>query len=770
MARLSATPALLLLVALGGAAAGFGLGMSFGGPAPALAGERSDSFTGRRADGDAGDRSAEDASLVRPEEGPVERGGSTRVVDAPSVSRTTIDRAVSRTAAPAVELPSGEGVIRGVARDRDGKPIPGVEVVLTPPQDRQPARKSSESMGADDRTLTLEETLERAAQKWARKEGAARRSTSGDDGTFALEGLPDRPFRVRGEAEGWRFRVDGPSLVSPGAEVVLVGRPTSVFELRLTRSSGPAVTEAYVNVGSSWLEWSAEDPFVHVTSRNLNVSVLAEPFAAHEVGERLYGRWVSPSVPVSVAPDGSTVVEIELEPNCVLAGRVEGPRYGSSSVFALPLREGERFDPSMKINGGSSAGGSSGLYAISGLLPGRYAVGIKDDQDDTAVHHEIVELVDGLNRVDLVKGDVDMSRCVSVLSLAPDGSRLESVSYGFEWTRGDDDRDTEGVRVFRDIEGRDLVDLDNFYSFDIDDWPAGTRMWIYASCSGYGRATAPYEPGQREAVLRFEAPCELKVQIEGDFRAGGYTVAVYDASKGEEDRPRLKSARQGRSGARISRAGVAHFRGLAPGPVEVRLERSVRWWGRGLEVDSAELTLSGADHQVTLTAAALADLSVVVTPIEKDRDLSLVVPDPTDDDGERYVGWTQCNESGRAEFKGLPAGSYVLVDQKSGARLEVTAPSAEITWDLSDYRMELTVSVYTRDGKLSEWGFQGGDVILAMDGDPIAEEEDILDRLADEGVTLTVRRGEETLEIKVPRYPRSERRASKLGGDFYIDS
>lgn len=767
----NSSPALLLFVALAGAAVGLGLGLLLGGDdGPAVhAAERDDDARAASVPDDARPAFGEEG-LVRPLDGPVERGGEGAATSATGVRQATMDRAVRRTAAPSVEIESGTGVLRGVTTGRDGQPVPGVTVVLTPPQSRETRGKSSDSLRPGERTLTLEETLEREAARWAKKEGASRSVVSGEDGTFVIEGLPEeRTFRIKAEAEGWRFRADGPSLVAPGDRVTMIGRPTSVFTLRLTTTTGVPVTEALVNLSGRWYEWSADDPLVSVTRRQVRVSAIAEPFEPHEVGESLVGRWASVEVPVDVAPDGSTVVDLELEPNCIVAGRVEGPRHGNSGVFALPLRPGERFDPTVKVQNARTGGGYSGLYLITGLLPGRHAIGIRDDETSMPISHEIVELVDGLNRVDLVKGEIDRSRCVSVLALGPDGTRLDSVNYGFEWTRDGGERDTEGVRTFDDVEGRDLVSLDNFYSFDIDDWPSGTKMWLYGTCTGYGKVSVPFQIGMAEATLQFEPPCELSVSIDGDYQAGGYSIVVYDASQDTEDPSRLATARQTGRGTRISRSGTVRFRGLAPGPVTVRLERAVRWWGRGLEIDSAAVTLTGRDHQVSLTAATLTDLSVVVTPYEKDRDLSLIVLDETADDGERYVSWAECSEAGRATFRMLPAGEYVLIDRRSGARLDVTLPSPQVTWDLSDYQMEVTVSVSKRDGMLGQWGFQGGDVVTLLDGEALEDDDAILDRLAESSATVTVRRGEQTLELKLPRYPRSERKANPLGGRFFLD-
>jgi len=711
------------------------------------------------------------SALVAPTDSQA-RPGTARAESLQPVPDSVLNRGISRTAAPAVNVAEGDGRIDGVVLDRNGAPIPGVTVFLVPPKAGvNSTRKASESLGSSQRTRPLDEVLEQAAKDWARSEGLARRTETNSKGEFLIEGLPAREFTIRAEAEGWRFQVDGPSLVRPGRSVKLEGKPLMSFTLELVASTGASIRKAVINLdggSKGWLEWSAENPVVRSTSARVNVSAVAELYDDLCTNYRVVGGLRSQSVPLHIAEDGSTTLTLELEPDCVLTGRMDGSRHGFTNVFAVQLRDGERFDPTVELKGQRETNGRSGVYVLYNLLPGRYAVGITAN-DDEVMDHQIIDIVDGLNRLDLVRRELDPSRCVAVRAFAPNGARLEDVNYGFEWTRDGENRGAEGVRTFRDVGGVDMVDLDNFYSFDIDSWPDGTTMYLYASCTGFGKKVVPYRLGQRDAEIRFEAPCELEVAIRGDIAGGGYAISVYEADDESEYPSQLGSARQDRGNLRISRAGVARFRGLAPGRVTVKLERTMRWWGSGIPMGEQTLTLTGDEHRVEFQAPKLSDLTVVIAPAEEDRSVSLMVSDPKADNGERSVMWSETNAEGRCVFRSIPPGAYTALDSKTGARLEVTVPSPEIRWDLTGVSAQVLVTISRLDGRLADWGFKGGDVILSMDGEPLKESGDILKHLHSNGATLKVKRGEEELSIEVPIYPRSVRKEQPLGGGFYID-
>lgn len=696
---------------------------------------------------------------------------------APSViernaSPDRIQRVASGVKPKLRSLPVGDGEIRGKVETRDGKPLPDVSIFLVPPRSAaQAVRRASEATALKQRTRTLEETLEAAAKSWAKSEGLAQETKTGADGSFVFTDVPDRVFEVRAQAEGWTFTSKTTKLLRPGSHALLVGKAMPAFTLQLTSADGSPIDRALVSVNAGvdgWMEWTKEDPVVRVTRHQFSVRAIADVYELplrYPIASRLVSQWL----PVDIASDDAKVVTLELEPTCVLFGTMTGDQHGKSSVYVQELRPGETFDPSARLSGHRETSGRSGAFVFTELAPGRHAVGILGE-DDTALDHRVIEVIYGLNEIALEKQPIDRTNCVVAKAFTPQGERAENVRYGFEWTRNGSDPSSEGVSTFRDVDGVDLVDLKNFYSFDIEDWPSGTEMFMTARTSAYGKARVPFTQGQREASFRFEVPCELEVAITGSIQGGGYTVTVYDDSV-ETDSPRqLRSARQGTRGGdtKINSSGIVRFHGLSPGPVTVKLERTMRWWGSGIVIEEQDIALSGREHRVDFQAASMNDVALVITPTKKPRSIQLMVRDEKATDGERFVMWGTSNAEGLVTLRSLPAGEYVAVDQKTGARLEVTAPCSLLRWDLSEYATKISVSISRQDGRLTEWGFLGGDVVSALNGERIEESGDILEHLHGSKATLTVERGESTVDIEVPRYPRETRKASPLGGRFFI--
>lgn len=763
----SSTPAQLFGLVLVAGIAGFATGFFVRG--------------GDRAPVRASGPSTGDVTVVRAGSAPVARDERFADVERPGTARSSgpsalqrdasdarIEAAVSSVAVPDVQLPSGDGVIRGKIETRDGEPVSEVSVFLVPPRPSvDVARSASMAMTDELRTRTLEETLADAAKRWSESEGLARETTTLGDGTFAFAKVPDRAFEVRAQRDGWIFERKTPQLVVPEEEVRFEAREMPSFELRLVASDGSAIDEALVAGGNvdGWMAWSRADPTVRVDEMPTQVRAVADVYEL-PVRYPVCSRLVSQSRPVT---EETRSITLELEPTCVLAGTLSGDQHGRNLVFALQLREGASFDPTARLVGHESYWGSSGAFAFAELMPGRYAVGIVGD-DDVPASHRIIEIGFGLNEIDLDKEEYDRSECIAVTTLTPSGKRARNPSYGLEWTREGSDPEREWLQTFTDIDGVDLVNLANLYSLDLDDIPAGTKIWLWATSSGYGKTRVPFSPGTREATLRFEDPCELEVAILGDIRGGGYTVVVQDLLLDRDDPPQLARATQKGSGGqtKINARGIVRFYGLRPGPVAVKLQRSMRWYGNGIPIEEAEVVLSGHEHRVEFQAQEMHDVQVTVTPTTKVRSVQLKIADEEASDGERNVMWSRSTDDGRLTFAALPPGEYTMIDSNTGARMDFSAPCPPIQWDLTGYVVRVSVSVSRQDGRLVEWGLMGGDEVTALNGKGIEEVEDILEHLHDAGATLTVERGGETLEIEVPRYPRDTRNANPLGGRFYI--
>ncbi|MEM8711746.1 MAG: hypothetical protein AAGG01_12395 [Planctomycetota bacterium] len=785
MIRLSA-PALLGVVAAS-AAAGFAFGWiagpaatpvaaseSFMLPATMAAAAAEESQTGGLADGSSASLASVDARANDARDRG-HRSASDPLTRTPhEVPESFLNRAVRRVEAPDVEIPRGTAIVRGRVTTREGDPMPGVEVVATPAQPNVRASRPGTDARGNRARLDLEEVLEKAAKDWARGQGRSVTTRTGADGGFQIEGLADLSYLIRAQGEGLHFTVRENGLLnpvrSPDARVLLEAEPLQRIEVRVVGVDGAPVDEAIVLAAGERLEWTSEEPYLYVQSKQFNVRAMAEPFAIG-VG-RSATRLSSDQVPVDVIADPDKVITLELRAACSVSGRIVGERVTTESwqsIYAVPLRPDEAFDDTLPAPDEIDTNARQDVFLFADLQPGRYAICLVG-AGGIPVDHEIVEVGPGLTEITLEREVYDPSKYIAVRALSPRGTAVESFWARFEYQETGSEVDSDWMRSRALPDGTKLLDVTEFDEFDYDAWPAGAKAWIVGSSEVYGQVRVPVTSGQREVTVQFEEPCQLTVQLEGEIGMGGFVVKVMDAGTEHTEPPQITQATQraSRGRPRIDASGRVHFRALSPGPVIVTLSQANYWWGEGNEIARAELTLSGADHQVSLDVPPVSDLEVLLIPCDERHYLELVT---TDEDGEEHeVASTQTTEDGRAIFRGLPPGEYEIQDGKTGAKVKAMVPGPEVRIDLEEHVTKLTVSVNKLDGKLAEWGLAGGDLIVAIDGMKIEDRSMLMDLMHKDEVTVTVERGEETLELTLPRYPRETRDGNPLGGWIYIDS
>ena len=776
MTRLAA-PALLGIVAIS-ALAGFGAGFLMGqSPSTVSASENRPLALGP-AEKSAADRplAVEDDLVgvagMAPRSGDQGRALSPSEQLAPPTSM--LNAAVRRTQAPAVNLATGTAVIAGVVTTKEGDPVPDVEVLALPLTPGMKTRRKSSDPKVSTSRRDLSEVLDKAAEEWAETEGAARSAVTGPDGKFRIEGLVDLDFRVRAQREGYSFNTREFSVVNPVEQPDAIAKIEAEalvsVRVNVVDINGVPLESAIVSVDRVRLDWSAEDPLVYSTSEQFAVQAHAEPITTPSGGR--IARQVSESVNVDAMADPDRVVTLTLEAACIVTGSIVGEKVKSNdwqAVYAIPLRPDEAFDDTVPQSDDIETYASEDSFAFGDLMPGRYAICLIGP-GNMAVDHEILEVKPGVVDITLDREVFDASKYLVVRAISPRGTNVERCSPRLEYQKEGGEISEAWLGSSSMPDGSKLLNVVDFTEFDYDMWPSGTKAWVVVTSSVYGRVRVPLSSGQREAVAQFVEPCELTVRLDGDFSMGGFSIRIKEGGTDRTEPPQIATARQGRgrSGARIDSRGVAKFRALSPGPIIVSLSQAGYWWSGGQELAEEELVLTGSEHDVTLKVPDVSPLEILVTPCSERRYLSLTTKD---EDGEEHnVGWMNTTEDGRATFRGLPAGDYEVLDQKSGAKLVATVPGPELRIDLSEHITKLQISVNKLDGKLAEWGLSGGDLIVAVDGEPIEDRETLLDALHSDDVTVTVERGEDTLDVELTRYPRKTREGNPLGGWISIYS
>lgn len=682
---------------------------------------------------------------------------------------SAVDAAIRRTKAPEVDAATGNGVISGVVTNKAGKPVAGVEVHATPARAGMRTERAASERQVSRSRRDLEEVLADTAKEWAEGEGRAVSALSGADGTFRIEHLADLDFRVRAQAEGYSFTVRECGVVNPvqqpDAEVKIEGRALVGIRVSVVDENGAPRAKAIVVANGDRLEWTAEDPVVYSTAKQFQLQAFADPLASASQRNRA-ARFISEAVYVDAVAEPDRVVTLTLEAACIVTGRVLGENVTGTSwqgVYAVPVRPDEPFDATVPQPDDIQTYAQEGVFTFQDLRPGRYAICLIGS-NNVPVDHEMIEVGPGLTELTLDREAHDASRYIRVHALSPRGTDVESYDVRLEYQKEGSEVSQWWMGRATMPDGTRLLDVSEFTEFDYDAWPSGCKAWAVASSSVYGKVSVPLSSAQRDVTIQFLEACELTVRLEGDISMGGFRIRILEDGTDRTEPPQLSQASQGnrRGGPRIDARGVAHFRALSPGPVIVELAQTGRWWGEGRELARQEIVLSGSDHQISMEAPPVGDLEVHLTPCSEPRYLYLVIEE--DDGAKKNIGWINTTEDGRAVFRGLPAGEYTVKDSKSGASAKATVPGPELRIDLAEHVTKLSVSVTKLDGRLTEWGLVGGDLIVAIDGVPIDEVGTLMDRLHSDGVTVTVERGEETLEIEIPRYPRKTREGNPLGG------
>lgn len=684
------------------------------------------------------------------------------------LAQREIEQALSRTAAPEfAAAPTGTGVIAGRIVDADDQPLAGVRVALHRDVSRRiDAAESGSRMPTSEDGVDLDTALRLAAEDWARTHGGDRTVVTGSDGRFRFDALSDCPFRLEPALEGWSFEAEDEKHVWAGDEdVVFTGTRLARLRLELFASGGRVVDEALVSVRHGrdrrQVRWTPDDPYVLFPGGVTRIQARADIFEGRAPNEDgILAGLVSEEIRTSARPGVDVTERLELFPVAVLWGRVLGDDRIVRPIFAEPLDDGETFDPELGLEDADSHYPNGGSF-IFRLTPGRYAVGVYGEENEPT-DWQVVEVAQGWNEIELERSPADLSRTIRVTPLADDGLRLDDVNYRFEWTVDDGETKSEGMGVHRDVDGVDLIEFDNFGSFDIEDWPAGTRMWLVGQHVSFAEARVPYAQGQTEATLNFVAPTQLFMTLGGFEPGRRVSVEVRLAPKNAADDGRvLAHAAPEHGSPRISPDGRIHFRNLPLGLVEIRLlGGGQHWWGGGAEILRRDLTLTEDDNHLTIDLPALHNLTLEITPEAKHRYLELFPADDPDADTIMAVGV----EDGRARFRGLPAGSYIVKDALTSARLEVSLPTGTVHWDLSNELLAVTITVSDREGWLASQGLEGGDVVTAVDGEPLDPEGEFLDVLRKSAHTLTVLRGDTTVQLEVDRLEIETSDWDRIGG------
>lgn len=751
---------LVLGIALGGAL-GFVLGSSAG-SASSEAGLSSPDEPATRALEPEGPSAESAGADLAEAAAPESRGSSESPAPRldPRVSAAARSAASRIDASGGAEAPRHEGVIEGTLKDELGQPIVGAAVLsrgLSPRSQGEVTGSATDSLGRGWREPgSLEDELERYAQRRARERAALRPVPTDEDGRFRLEGLEPGVHLIQAVAEG--YHVEAP-LAKTGGFVAMIGNRVGEFRIDVIGADGRPLEEATVMVlDSSDREtaksWTREQPVVRLTRRSARLRVLAGRVLAYSYGKHTAAE-ASPARLVDLDVDGEGPHVFTLEPQDQLRVQVEDPTSEGPAMTAWvkfrKVDEDGRPKEMFKDQ-------QFGPFVALAPEPGSYELTAGRSSGDPEVT-EVVEIVPGMNEVTLALPELDSSRFLIARCRTIDGKAVSRVSFSYRIHEEDGGISSSGIPFTQRSPGEYWVDVSRLRQ-RIEG--KKVEVWLDAKSARYGSVSERCEIGGGPVEFRFSVPCDLTIQLA---RAGRrrFRVDVKPVLEGGQ-----KNSFSYGSGSKVIGAnGSIEYGHLQPGKVEVFLYlASDDLWPKPL--NSVETTVPSGPHVLTITAPELHELVVHAPDMEEGAPINI-----SRFDGESnwmFVTGSSLDGALRARFADLVPGQYQIASRSptKSRIMQVEVPCGEVQFEdmvVRGYRVSSVVS-----GKLAERaGLLDGDLILSVAGCS-ASEHNFVQRfwleLTDGATELTIERDGKAMTVTIGAIPEEVEAWSVFGASI----
>jgi len=412
---------------------------------------------------------------------------------------------------PKLDAPTGSGRITGVVRDAQGAPIAGVWIVAN---GHGPGWSHQYERGGDPPAERVIEDLIREEvqhELWSRE--VRRTATSGVEGRFTIERVPDLSYSVEGYKRGYAFESDDAWEARPGSEVHFTGTPQVRLKVKLDGFTPKLDDDLRIEWTrfennsartSSAERWSPERPWVTlgVGEYRLQAKVRrGEVFGASEA-QRV----------TLVAGQNPTPLHLPIRFAATIRVRISTPPgFADNKISVSAQRLGARGE----AIGRPETDRATAPLVIPGLEPGTYEVTAAWVADRSGGTTKRVEVGGGISEVELELEAPDPKKWIVLRVEGADGEVLQDARYGQKFSAGTGDGHGSGMLdVIHHQDGRCfLAPLDT-------DGMSGT-FEVDVSHKDYGRLTRAVVPSAEDpVVIRFAAPAFVDATVSGYAAAG----------------------------------------------------------------------------------------------------------------------------------------------------------------------------------------------------------------------------------------------------------
>lgn len=692
----------VLLALLIGGGVGFVAGVQYGAPDDSAIGD------GASTSGDSGSagQSGGDGATVAPRrsESPTVRApvatGEMRAAETANAVETFV-----RSYRPPPLRP-GNGVVHGMVRTAEGVPIPGATVVFTL-ESRKPREieKRLDEAGRP-RFPSAEEEAQKALERHIDSAASRFESSSGQDGRYRLEGLPDsgrgtlafyKPGFVFGEhlmaSDAW---------IEIGATFDVIGRPAHRVAFDVIGADGAPLDEARLNLEFGGTGWSMTDE-VHWQRSDPAIEMGGGVFTAWAcpMDEDLF---VSDKVRTEVPSDISTgrPVVLRIRPRVVIKGRILFPDGQTPSDYEIgmatlgkgqPALTNEQFLAAEKVDGYQWR--ARGAYRFEDLAEGTYQIGVTLGHL-VVLGMAVVEVKDRPVDCDIKCEAIRTDDYIVVKTVGAQNQPLIDTRIVEPWQRS-----------FMILPGiYHVVKKEHFRPSQKISDDEETKLKIVVESQQLGTKSVEIDPRKdAEVTMKFEAAARIHVKVPG--------VSVHPLS------PRFKievTAEKSDTplffdeSTKARKDDVWTFDRIQPGNYRVTLVTIDA--GRSQCVLAAtDVTVGGTDVDATLIIPPIGSLTVTTDPSIKLNDVSLV---PLGD--QSIVGFPHgIAKNGAFEFDIVAGGTYEVQVSASVelASVVVSIPAVDKVHvaDRPANGIEIAPSM-TRSAKELQSGLRIGDVVV----------------------------------------------------------